>query len=112
VAASWDGHVRVYDAAGGKLVKEIKAAELSLLAARFTPDGKKVLAVASNVSRGTYGYDWEIDPGDGKPKTDPPFDPEARPLGPSGHGEGSASGFGGTNVIGKLWDVDTGKSTA
>jgi len=112
LAASWDGHARVYDAITGALVQDIKAAENALLSAHFTPDGKKVLTTVSNVSRSSHGYDAEISTGAGKPPTDPPFDAEAKPLGQSGHGEGSFSGLGGVNAIAHLWDIDTGKSVA
>jgi WD40 repeat protein len=114
VAASWDGLARVYDAATGKLLREIKAGEHAPLAARFTPDGKHVLTVTTNVTKGSFGYDaagWGE--GDKKTPTDPEtIDPEARPLGPSGHGSGSMSGLNSTPTVAELWDAETGQSVA
>jgi WD40 repeat protein/serine/threonine protein kinase len=113
VTTSWDGFARVYDAATGKMLREIKTGEHAPLTARFTPDGKQVLTVTTNVSKGSFGYDAEVwGEGNKKTPTDPEIDPEARPLGPSGHGSGSMSGLDSTSTVAELWDAETGKSVA
>jgi WD40 repeat protein len=113
VASSWDGFARVYDSATGKLLREIKTGEHAPLMARFTPDGRHVLTVTTNVNKGSFGYDsGGFGEGDKKLPTDPEIDPEARPLGPSGHGSGSMSGLDNTPTLAELWDAETGQSVA
>lgn len=120
LTASWDGAARVYDAANGKLLLTMKPpnksamreflGDKSLLLARFTPDGQHVVTVTTNDQRFSYGYEgYEKE----KAPLDPEFDPQFRPVGPSGHGQGSASvSFDAESVIGHVWDAATGKQTA
>jgi WD40 repeat protein len=124
LTASWDGAARLYDAATGKLLhtlfvpvnaaQPLLSGDRSLQLARFTPDGKHVLTVLANYSLFSYSYGG-IDFGGGGPKPglDPDYDPEAKPLGPTGAGWGG-SFFSGqaTSTIAHLWDAATGKQAA
>jgi WD40 repeat protein len=124
LTASFDGAARLYDAATGKLLHTMKPpndsklrevlGDKSLLLARFTPDGKHVLTVTTNDQRVSYSYDSSLDfESDKKTPTDPDFDPEYRPLGPSGHGSGSFSvSLDAEAIMGHLWDATTGKQVA
>jgi WD40 repeat protein/tRNA A-37 threonylcarbamoyl transferase component Bud32 len=121
LTASWDAAARLYDAATGKLLFTMKPpnnsplrnvlGDKSLLLARFTPDGKHVLTVTTNDHRVSFGYDSDValDREDKVP-TDPDFDPQYRPLGPSGNGSGSLqANLDAESVVGHLWDATTGK---
>ena len=111
LAASWDGTARVWDAATGKMVSECKAGIMSLLAAHFTPDGKRVLTVTSNTSQSNYGYDGSMMFEERKKMpTDPEFDPDARPLGPTARSSAGLSGTGASATLARLWDAESGKA--
>jgi WD40 repeat protein len=110
VAANWDGSARVYDAATGKLLREIQTGEHAPLTARFTPDGKRLLTVTTNVTKASMGD--ELGRGRGKPPTDPEFDPEARPVGGSGNGNFQLKGINSTTTVAQLWDAETGEPVA
>src|SRR5262249_38250952 len=64
----------------------------------------------TNDHRFSYSYDSGDAIGKGKAQTDPDFDPQFRPLGPSGHGSGSAqANLDAESVVAHLWDATTGK---
>jgi WD40 repeat protein/tRNA A-37 threonylcarbamoyl transferase component Bud32 len=119
LTASWDGGARLYDAASGQLLQTflIKtrsvgnfAPNMSLKLARFTPDGKRVLTVMANSSSFSHSYDMGGFGPKEKPGLDPAYDPQAKPVGPGGSGQGSASAsWDAVSTIAYLWDAETGK---
>jgi WD40 repeat protein/tRNA A-37 threonylcarbamoyl transferase component Bud32 len=131
LTASFDGSARLWDAATGKQLRVLGDDTSSLRSACFSPDGRRVLTVALGYSEfGRHRYPEATGPdlaGDPPPpggqrlvdlpEVDP-GDPDLLAKGKAwrnadgDHTRGFAGGAGGVDVLGRVWDAETGKELA